>query len=380
MKYLQSLWMADILPLNRPKIVRGYFDSYGNKQSTLCWTLSNLRLQQRQGVKEFWGCKQALAYATEVGMVFDHVHEIPDNLTKIVSSRLWAFPKLYAMAQQTGPFMHLDGDVFLAKELPPLPEFRVQNQETVESDRPWMWFYGLHAFLKEAGVQDPLLNTVWEAIHDIERRGDTNIYNFGVVGGTSELIPQVAGQLVDFILRHNVKLSRVGPKIFTMAVIEQMWMPLLLKIRGIDPTPLFNDATMYKEADELGYCHMVAHHKRDEKNLRAVRSRIEELNPNAWILKTDLDYVPNKPRVTEPNLKKKVMTLASSLTEWAAAGFKVVGQEEFDRRLAVCKSCEFWDKEGMAGTGKCTKCGCSTQAKLRLSTASCPEKKWLAIT
>lgn len=367
------------MPFRRPALVRGYYESYGNKQSTLCWTLSNLRLQERTGLKEFWGCKKALEYAEMAGLNFDEVHELPAELTKVVTPRLWAFPKLYAMAQQTEPYLHVDGDVFLSKDLPPLPEFRVQNQETVDPDRPWMWFYGLFAFLRQAGVQDPLMDQVWDAAHVLERSGDTNIYNFGVVGGTSGHLAKASAKLVDFMLRHNVKLGKVGPKVFSMAVIEQMWMPLLLKTQGVEPTPLFNDATMHQEAVEAGYCHMIGHHKREEKNLRAIRDRIRELKPDAWVLQFESDYTPNKPPVVEPSLKKKALSLAASLTEWAAAGFKVVSQEEFDRRLATCKSCEFWDGRAMAGTGKCKKCGCSTQAKLRLSTAACPENKWSAV-
>jgi hypothetical protein len=285
------------------------------------------------------------------------------------------------MAQQTGAFMHLDGDVFISKDLPPLPGFRVQNKEVRNPDVPWMWFYGLFAFLQESGVKDPLLKEVWDAIHDINRRGDTNIYNFGVVGGTSEFIPKVAGQLVEFILRNSNALGQVGPKVFTMAVIEQMWMPLLLKVNGVEPTPLFNNATMHEEANEAGYCHMIGHHKRDTKNLVAVRERVQELNPSAWVLAKELDYTPNAPAAnTQPSIKNKIRSLTSSLTDWAAAGFKVVNQEEFARRLSICKACEFWDGSGMAGTGKCLKCGCSTQAKLRLATSSCPEKKWLSVT
>jgi hypothetical protein len=78
----------------------------------------------------------------------------------------------------------------------------------------------------------------------------------------------------------------------------------------------------------------------------------------------------------EPSFGTKLRSLTTSLTEWAAAGFKVVTAEQFDQRLDECRQCEYWDPQAMAGTGKCRKCGCSTQAKLRLATAQCPIGKW----
>lgn len=78
----------------------------------------------------------------------------------------------------------------------------------------------------------------------------------------------------------------------------------------------------------------------------------------------------------EPSLATKAATLTSSLAHWAAKGFKVVEPEQFQARLDNCKTCEYWDSEAMFGTGKCRKCGCSTQAKLRLATSTCPIGKW----
>ena len=38
----------------------------------------------------------------------------------------------------------------------------------------------------------------------------------------------------------------------------------------------------------------------------------------------------------------------------------LASQEDQDRRLAICHSCEFWD----AAQGRCSKCGCSQHGKL----------------
>lgn len=80
-----------------------------------------------------------------------------------------------------------------------------------------------------------------------------------------------------------------------------------------------------------------------------------------------------------PSLSEQAKTLAGAGTNWVKSGFKTVDQETFDGRLDICKGCEFWDAAGMLGTGRCTKCGCSTQAKLRMATEKCPIDKWLQV-
>ena len=59
---------------------------------------------------------------------------------------------------------------------------------------------------------------------------------------------------------------------------------------------------------------------------------------------------------------------------------QVVEQDELDKRLALCKGCEWWDPESFGKTGSCKKCGCSTWAKLRMASEKCPIDKWGPVT
>lgn len=77
-----------------------------------------------------------------------------------------------------------------------------------------------------------------------------------------------------------------------------------------------------------------------------------------------------------PSLLKRAESLAQSVGLWAKSGFKVADENVFDKRMAICKACPEWDKDGMGGTGRCRKCGCSTQAKLRMASEKCPIDKW----
>jgi hypothetical protein len=77
-----------------------------------------------------------------------------------------------------------------------------------------------------------------------------------------------------------------------------------------------------------------------------------------------------------PNVAVMAQTFMKSMGSWAKSGFKTVTEEQLKERLEICAKCEFWDKNSFAGTGRCLKCGCSTQAKLRLATEKCPIDKW----
>jgi hypothetical protein len=81
----------------------------------------------------------------------------------------------------------------------------------------------------------------------------------------------------------------------------------------------------------------------------------------------------------EPTAAEMASTLANSMLNWAKNGFKTVDDQILKKRMTICWGCEFWDKYSFAGTGRCTKCGCSTQAKLRLAHEKCPINLWGAL-
>jgi protein-arginine kinase activator protein McsA len=45
----------------------------------------------------------------------------------------------------------------------------------------------------------------------------------------------------------------------------------------------------------------------------------------------------------------------------------------YKERLAICKACEFY----FSTTGTCLKCGCFMRIKAKISSLSCPIKKWV---
>lgn len=77
-----------------------------------------------------------------------------------------------------------------------------------------------------------------------------------------------------------------------------------------------------------------------------------------------------------PDLTEQARSLLKAGINWAQKGFALVTEDQLKDRLAACTSCNLWDPEGFKGTGRCQKCGCSTQIKLRMATEKCPIGKW----
>jgi hypothetical protein len=65
---------------------------------------------------------------------------------------------------------------------------------------------------------------------------------------------------------------------------------------------------------------------------------------------------------------------------FARSGFAATPPDILATREATCRACPEWDAAALNGTGRCRKCGCSTWAKLRMATESCPLGKWKAVS
>jgi len=71
----------------------------------------------------------------------------------------------------------------------------------------------------------------------------------------------------------------------------------------------------------------------------------------------------------------KVKRFVKSMGKWANDGFKRVEQHVFNKRIAVCRQCQFWEEHGNMGMGKCLKCGCG-KGKHWLPHEQCPIGLW----
>jgi hypothetical protein len=244
-------------------------DSGKSAQQADCWRLSNLRLRNLpQSEVVFYGSDRDLID----GVSYGAVHEFPKEI-KELPPRCWSVGKLYAASMQTEPFLHVDMDCFLGLPVT-LTGFTVQSEEHYFEPRAWGWFYGLMACLIKKGIKHPLLEEVWEAAH--ASRGPV-LWNFGVFGGGSWIVPQACGEVVEFCLEHKSVWQDIPPYIFVTCALEQIFVPLLCLSRGVSPKPLLRRGFEEADSAQLAYCHLIADSKHDPKNIEAVKVRLAEL-------------------------------------------------------------------------------------------------------
>jgi hypothetical protein len=71
-----------------------------------------------------------------------------------------------------------------------------------------------------------------------------------------------------------------------------------------------------------------------------------------------------------PSLTKRVATATKAAIDFAASGFQMVGNDEYQRRLAICDRCD--RKQGHV----CLECGCILVVKGWGMVWNCPLENW----
>jgi hypothetical protein len=83
--------------------------------------------------------------------------------------------------------------------------------------------------------------------------------------------------------------------------------------------------------------------------------------------------LPPTPRHPIPTTAELSTNFTKAMLGWAKAGFPTVKRKTYEQRHAICNTCEHWSPDGLLGTGRCRKCGCSG-VKLWLATSTCPDQ------
>jgi hypothetical protein len=82
----------------------------------------------------------------------------------------------------------------------------------------------------------------------------------------------------------------------------------------------------------------------------------------------------NESMTNSPDEEIKIVIRENTIEArpWHMATEKKVDKEEFDRRMAICETCEFLKKPAK----QCSKCGCFMKLKTKIDRAHCPIHKW----
>jgi len=114
--------------------------------------------------------------------------------------------------------------------------------------------------------------------------------------------------------------------------------------------------------------------KNNSQNLLEVNDSIK---PHFPIL-NNLDDTDNTYKDFDtPSISKMAKSALSAVKKFGLSGFKKTSEKEINKRLEICKKCDFWDDKALNSTGRCNICGCSTWAKIRMATEKCPHGKWV---
>lgn len=84
-------------------------------------------------------------------------------------------------------------------------------------------------------------------------------------------------------------------------------------------------------------------------------------------------------KILLPKFGRQLRTAAAAAGRFIRHGAPTTPPDILAAREATCRACPEWDAAALNGTGRCRKCGCSTWAKLRMATESCPLGKWEAL-
>lgn len=83
------------------------------------------------------------------------------------------------------------------------------------------------------------------------------------------------------------------------------------------------------------------------------------------------------PDAEEPPMGEKIKRAWKAFNQWKDSGYKLVPSKVRKERMAVCRTCEYFNPKGNGGLGMCMApgCGCSN-IRAALATYKCPKGKW----
>ncbi len=231
----------------------------GHSQPPLMWQLSLHFLRRTFGRVELYADAPGRAYAEGAGLVYDAIHELPPPHPGL--ERVWSVGKLLAASRQNEPFLHVDGDAFV-RQLPQPAPFIVQNLEHWHENGDFYRWWDAVPFRPVPGA--PIVS-----------------WCFGIFGGTAfEQIAGACGQAVDFLAEHADEMktllnSQPQAPLLASILVEQVWVPMILKQAGIEPTPYLDSARMWDSAVEKQFFHAM-----DGKRSAIVQEQIQALARN----------------------------------------------------------------------------------------------------
>ena len=81
--------------------------------------------------------------------------------------------------------------------------------------------------------------------------------------------------------------------------------------------------------------------------------------------------------IKSPTLTEKARNFIRATVKHVATGMNLVSNEIQEKRMTICKGCEFYDDNNQ--NPHCSKCGCFLNIKTTWASEGCPVGKWEAV-
>jgi len=219
-------------------------------------------LKEMAAVSNFFAQKhgyETILYTDDLGenilykVPYNNILRLPDHTLNKFPKTIWNMGKILTTSLVNEPFLHLDLDLFLYK--PIKDEFL---------NKPAIFFH------EEIWMDKLLFDTSF-----IIKRHPKNInnntyrsYNCAMFGGTDyQIFNEVSKEVCDFVLENSQFLEKMNEQqiqlkkkglvnnvLHLTSLVEQLWIPVLLKNKGIDISTILYDSSFdeYELKDYIG--------------------------------------------------------------------------------------------------------------------------------
>lgn len=233
MEIIQSFWSKPFYAgITSNKSYAGW-----NSFSSFCmsWALSCLTLKKTYGNVKLITDEQGYKLLIEkLKLPYDSYEIILDEINQY-PSELWALGKIFTYKQQSRPFIHFDGDIFLWEKLPS----RIYNAPIVAQNRDFdvgHYTYALQQLEANHFKISPLITKYQKTTVSI---------NAGIIGGRDiDFFKEFATEAMDMIDQNIHKnLDTVNPTSYAI-VYEQLSLAAFAKAHKKEISFLFDDTSI----------------------------------------------------------------------------------------------------------------------------------------
>ncbi len=280
MNFIQTLFAGKAKSL--------YKDNFGwtrPEYNLVSWALSCLQLKKNYDQVDLYCNSQAAdCLIGELNLPYTNVYLSHDKMD-LIDDRLWALPKILTYSLQNGPFLHIDGDVFLFDKLPS----ELLNAGLISQNIEEATDYYLQTQQQLARSFAYFPNCV-----DVDFQSTVPIkaVNAGILGGNNVSFFKEYTELALKYINNNLPyFNSINVDRFNV-FFEQHLFYALAKEKQLPIKVLINETIKDNQYLYLGnfhetscgrtYLHLLGHYKKDEYTCRQMASKLRQLYPGYY--------------------------------------------------------------------------------------------------